>query len=166
MSTKNDIFSGNVFGKWIVIGKAQSKHNKARWLCKCECGAKKEVYASYLRKGSSTSCGCFRKEQVKIAKTLHGHAKKNERNKTYRSWESMLRRVTSNKYKGYLHYGGRGISVDPRWLSYENFLIDMGNRPENTTLDRINVDKDYGPQNCRWADTITQRHNRRDSKIK
>lgn len=77
----------------------------------------------------------------------------------YHSWSSMIQRCTNSKRRSYQHYGGRGIKVCDRWLKFENFLADMGPRPPNTTLDRVNNDKDYTPQNCRWADTRTQARN-------
>lgn len=154
------------FGRWFVKAKADSVNTQVRWLCVCDCGKERLVYGSFLRKGISTSCGCYRAEQVKKAKTKHGHAKQHDRDRTYRSWESMIRRASSKKYKGYKDYAGRGITVNPRWLQYENFLADMGPRPEHTSLDRIDVNGNYEPQNCRWADAVTQRANRRDSLAK
>jgi len=146
-----------------VISKAESKNGQARWHCKCKCGNTTVSYAPALRTGTSTSCGCFRKERVAAAKTKHGHARNKARDATYRSWESMRRRINSELYKGHAHYGGRGIVIDPRWDDYENFLRDMGPRPEGTSIDRIDVNGNYERANCRWADATTQRHNRQDS---
>ena len=85
--------------------------------------------------------------------------------RTKRSYHSMKQRCYNEKCKDYYLYGGRGIKVCDRWLeSFENFLEDMGNRPNNTSLDRINPEKDYSPENCRWADTKTQSLNKRNSK--
>lgn len=83
----------------------------------------------------------------------------------YRSWESAIRRCTNPKSEKFKHYGGRGIKVHESWRDYRNFLRDMGRRPQGTTLDRIDVNGDYAPGNCRWADHKTQRAGRRDSNL-
>lgn len=155
--------TGMRFGRWVVKSKGQSAHGQARWICVCDCGLEKLVYAPQLRSGVSTSCGCFRAEQVIKAKTVHGHASNANRNPTYRSWESMKSRVFSDHYKGRHYYKDAGIKVCKEWLDFNNFLHDMGERPKGTTLDRINPFGNYEPNNCRWADAKTQRNNRRDS---
>lgn len=88
--------------------------------------------------------------------TTHGK----HRTPTYRSWEGMKQRCRNPKATGYARYGGAGISVCERWLKFENFLADMGERPEGTTLDRIDSSGDYEPGNCRWADRSAQNRNR------
>lgn len=151
---------GDRFGRLTVISKGESKNTQTRWVCKCDCGNSTLSYGPALRKGQSTSCGCYRKERIVAAKTKHGAARSSHRTPTYRSWESMIRRVSSPEYKGFHRYGGRGISVCNRWRDYGLFLKDMGERPNGTSLDRINPDGNYEPNNCRWADAMTQRHNR------
>ena len=155
--------TGLRFGRWTVLERGPSKNSQILWECKCDCGTKKLVYGSFLKKGESTSCGCYRVEQVVKAKVKHGHAGKTTRTPTYRSWESMRSRVLGDSYKGRKHYRDAGVTICQKWDSYENFLADMGERPKGTTLDRIDPFGNYEPSNCRWADTITQRNNRRDS---
>lgn len=90
----------------------------------------------------------------------HGHRNSDTRTPTYNSWRAMRARCTNTKYKSYHRYGGRGIKVSTRWEKFDNFLADMGERPEGMTLDRINVDGDYCTENCRWADLETQTKNK------
>lgn len=92
----------------------------------------------------------------------HGH---DYSSPTYRSWKMMKVRCTRPQDKQFKDYGGRGISVCDRWLSFANFLADMGERPERTTLDRIDVNGNYAPGNCRWSDIKTQGRNRTDNHL-
>jgi len=84
---------------------------------------------------------------------------------TYRSWEMMKQRCNNPANASYEHYGQRGITYDPRWESYQNFLADMGEKPEGLTLDRIDVNKGYCKVNCRWATHAMQRANRRPERV-
>jgi hypothetical protein len=128
-----------------------------KFLCLCECGNTKEVLLSKLRKGDIKSCGCYRKE----ISTKHGY----KHTSIYNIWVMMKQRCLNTKNKDYPNWGGRGITVCDRWLeSFNNFLEDMGQKPENNSLDRINNDGNYEPSNCRWATSIQQQNNRRTSK--
>lgn len=95
------------------------------------------------------------------ANRLHGHA--NPKSPTYNTWRAMKERCDRPAHKDYSSYGGRGIGYDPRWSKFINFLTDMGERPHGMTLDRIDPNGDYCKDNCRWADAMTQRHNRRSA---
>lgn len=92
---------------------------------------------------------------------VHGHTTTTKKSPTYVSWANMKARVNQPSTPSYRYYGGRGIKYDERWADFANFLADMGERPEGCTLDRIDPDKDYGPDNCRWADKYTQSRNRK-----
>jgi hypothetical protein len=101
-----------------------------------------------------------------VAQLLHGHTRYGgiKRNSpTYNTWVGMKRRCTQEDHHNWEHYGGRGISYDPEWEDFENFLSDMGDRPEGMTLDRIDSDGDYCKDNCRWATITQQLRNRRNT---
>lgn len=139
---------------WTVLGPGA----RPRYLrCRCICGAEKDVRRDHLRNGASTSCGCAYPPR----NTQHGM----NGTPTYRSWAAMKQRCSDDPTRHhYPYYAARGITVCERWRnSFENFLADMGERPEGMTLDRIDVNGHYQPGNCRWADMKTQRANRRDS---
>lgn len=159
---------GTRFGKWVVLGEAPSQPKKARrMLCRCDCGEEKGVNIHNLRNGQSTSCGC------KLYK--HGlscsFAKSNPVGyKFYRTWALMKSRCSNTNNPRYKHYGGRGITVCDRWREFSAFYEDMwdsyiihneehGGR--QTSLDRIDNDDGYYPENCRWATARQQGLNRR-----
>jgi hypothetical protein len=115
---KTTIQANQKYGRLVVIRKVESKYRQARFLCCCDCGTEKEVYAAYLKNGTTTSCGCYCREQVSKSKTVHGHSGKDitTRTTTYRSWEQMKQRVLNPKATKYPIYGGRGITVCGRWI--------------------------------------------------
>ncbi len=156
------------FGRLVVGSEAPPLRGYRRRLsCQCDCGEVVCVLLTSLMKRQTTSCGCWKKEQGHIrGKTnlVHGHSRAHEgRNptRTYRTWQSMHTRCSNAKSDNFKRYGGRGITVCERWSVFENFLADMGERPQSMTLDRINNDGNYEPSNCRWADASTQRKNQR-----
>ncbi len=93
----------------------------------------------------------------------HGHLLNRSRTSTYRSWDNMIQRMTNFNHEKFKDYAGRGINLHEPWLKFENFFVDMGHRPEGMTLDRIDVNGDYKPSNCRWATIKQQNQNRRNS---
>jgi hypothetical protein len=153
MSAPIDI-TGHRFGRLVAI----SHISFQGWLCRCDCGNETIVQGPNLRNGNSKSCGCLRVELAISRATKHGHAKKTA---TYSSWQAMIKRCTNPNTWSWKHYGGRGITVCDRWrYSFENFLADMGEKPEGLTLDRINNELGYSPENCRWATPAEQFRNR------
>ena len=154
---------GRRFGCWLVESRAGSQGGAILWQCVCDCGTRRTVTGVSLRSGETLSCGCLARQVASILATTHGHSRLGQRNATYRSWESMKRRCTNPTTAGFASYGGRGISICPRWLDFEAFLSDMGERPDGRSLDRINVNGNYEPGNCRWATPTEQARNKRSS---
>lgn len=145
---------GRVFGRYTVVERDGSDTAGARYSCQCACGTVKTVRGSSLRNRSTQSCGCLNKEVI----STHGMTG----SRTYSSWRSMKGRCYRPKNNRYELYGGRGITVCDRWLkSFEAFLQDMGERPEGKTLDRIDSDGSYEPNNCKWSTPSEQNSNRR-----
>ena len=161
----NKIKPGDKFSKLTVVSLlGVNKHKKRVWKCKCECGNYSEVISSHLLSGHSTSCGCTRLQNsikaTKISNTKHGM----KGTKEYCAWSELKQRCNNPKEPQYKNYGARGIKVCDRWLhSFENFFADMGKAPAGCSIDRIDVNGDYCPKNCRWADNETQQYNRRDT---
>lgn len=142
--------TGQKFGRWTAIKRATFEH-PILWHCICECGAKSILNGCVLRGGRSKSCGCLSRK--------HGMYQ----SRTYRSWAMMLVRCFRKNHKDYATYGAVGITVCKKWKKFENFLADMGIRPEGKTLDRINNKKGYYADNCRWATPKEQALNRNDT---
>lgn len=162
--------TGVRFGRLVVLSLVRSDSAKnSRWLCHCDCGNDIAVSRPNLRGGHTTSCGCFRKE-IRILngrKSLrHGHGRHGAISREYNTWLSMRRRCDYPPAESYPLYGGRGIRVCERWdRSFEAFLADMGPRPMNCTIDRIDPNGNYEPSNCRWVSFSAQATNRRNTRF-
>src|SRR3990167_3995651 len=154
------------YGRWTVIAcdQVKSKKEGQTWYrCHCVCGTKRSVKATRLVCKKTRSCGCLSVDKLKQRSSTHGASRTIE----YKSWISMIERCCKPWAIGYGRYGGRGIRVCRRWRnSFENFYSDMGPRTStNYSIDRIDTDGHYCPDNCRWATRQQQQNNRRDNRL-
>lgn len=157
--------SGARFGALVATRSLGYAPGGTRWECQCDCGAVVVAYSQNLRRGRSTSCGCAKSAKIASALTRHGHARRGRVTSEHRIWRAMLDRCSNPNNNSFKYYGGRGITVCDRWTDFENFLADMGNRPSRGhSIDRIDVNGNYEPSNCRWATASEQRRNRRDTR--
>lgn len=164
MSKIKDL-TGQKFTRLTVIGLHEIRARKSYWNCVCECGNNLTTRSDALTSGRARSCGCLHKESAsKIFKdrnTTHGKTG----TRTYNIWCGIVTRCTNENTSYFKHYGGRGISICERWLTFENFLSDMGECPSGLSIDRIDVNCDYEPSNCRWTDMKTQQRNTRKNRL-
>lgn len=153
------LLKNKVFGRLTVLERAgTSKNGHSLWFCSCECGNTTVAFGTNLKTKHTTSCGCLNTEVI----TKHGMRDSDE----YQSWKSMIQRCTNPNAAGYSDYGGRGITVCKEWLiSFKTFYADMGPRQnKELTLDRVDNNRGYSKENCRWATKSEQNHNRRPRK--
>lgn len=148
------------YGRLEIISKAASRNGKVYMLCRCDCGKEKEIALSSLKRGLTQSCGCYRRDKGPGNKRHGLHA-----SRTYKAWLSMRQRCLNVNNPAYGNYGGRGITIDPCWDTFDQFLADMGEVPEGMSIERIDNEKGYGPDNCKWATRLEQGRNTRKCRV-
>lgn len=166
MTTSINDMIGKVFGRLTIIKfYGKDSHRCRVWICRCVCGNETKVTTQHLRSGHTKSCGCYNAEQAAIRSTKHGL--RSTHRSEYETWKSMRSRCNNLNDKDYKYYGGKGVKVCDRWLSFANFMSDMGARPSpKHQIDRFpNNDGNYELSNCRWATLEQQSRNRSDNRI-
>jgi len=153
---------GTKVGDRIVLDSGEKYAAGYRHRVRCSCGRISLVYRSCLVSGGSLKCkSCSNSDNAR----RHGHASDPNRSPEYRTWQSMVQRCRNPNGPDYHRYGGRGINMCGRWASFENFLLDMGHRPDGTTLNRVDNDIGYNKENCRWSTHREQYNNKCSNRI-
>lgn len=156
------------FGRLLVI-RESNKKNRIAWECLCDCGNTIIVTTTGLRNKGTKSCGCLRAETSEQTHTIHGGAKKSGRSRLYVIWSSMRERCFNSNHQAYTNYGGRGITICNEWEDFAEFRrwaisngYDEGQASQ--TIDRVDVNRCYCPQNCRWISRSEQANNKRNNR--
>ena len=146
------------FSRLLVLKKADKKNNKMRWLCKCDCGKELIVDGTKLRNGHTKSCGCLQKDTIRQMRKTHGYS----RTPLYVRWTGIKQRCLNENHTSYDRYGGRGITICEEWLDYAVFKewAERNSFEPELELDRIDNNKGYEPDNCRWVSKKVNSQNR------
>ena len=153
---------GRRFGRLVVTTYAGANGKKASWTVRCDCGTEKNLVGAELRKGGVQSCGCLAREKASARLRTHGMSG----HPAFWVWRSMIDRCALPSHHAWERYGGRGIRVCARWLRFSDFWSDMGpTYKPGLTLDRLDNEKGYSPENCEWRDRVAQARNTRANRV-
>jgi hypothetical protein len=157
--------TGKVFGRLTVVRFHKRENNRSFWLCKCSCGQEVSVWQGNLMKGKTQSCGCLKREATVKRNTTHGLCHENDR--LYDIWCHMKSRCYTKTDSAYKLYGGRGITIFQDWLSYPVFYTWANSHgyQDDLTIERIDVNGNYEPDNCCWISIEDQAKNRRTTRF-
>ena len=166
--------TGEKYNKLTVLKRVKNQKKSTMWLCECDCGNKVIVSAGNLKNNHTTSCGCYAKQNSKSRmqnkqNPMYKHGLYNTR--INEIWNAMKKRCYLKSHMAYSSYGGRGITICDEWLNRENGFVNFYNwamdngYQDNLSIDRINVDGNYEPNNCRWVTTEEQQNNKRNNRI-
>lgn len=161
---KLDVNPGDRYSRLTIVKEVERKNKvRRRFLCQCDCGNTKEIDLCNLNNGNTSSCGCLWKEVISKSSVTHGLSG----TRIYRSWAHMLGRCGNENDKRFEHYGERGIEVCEEWLDFQNFYdwATENGYSDELTIDRIDVNGNYEPSNCRWATWKEQQNNRRNNRL-
>jgi len=166
MRKKIDL-TGRRFGRLVVLhDTGERKNGEVVWHCLCDCGNEVDVRSNSLASGYTTSCGCYQRERVAEANTVHGMAQRGKQHPMYNTWARMIQRCENPNNKPYKYYGGRGITVCEEWHNSAIFIdwALANGWQKGLTLDRIDNDGNYEPSNCHWVTRKEQARNRRSNR--